>query len=73
MDSQRPTRRPDIQRVSDFQDLARFKQCLVQDKYYDYFVFFPIDENRVPNTANRFLFSGDEIAEDILGKFFSGP
>ncbi|CEJ61955.1 hypothetical protein PMG11_10471 [Penicillium brasilianum] len=75
MDSQRPTRRPDPQRVSDFQDPAKFKQCLGQGKYYDdYFAFFQneIGENGVPNTVNKYLFSGDETAEDMLCRFFSG-
>lgn len=76
LDSQRPTRRPDIQRVSDFQDPEKFKQCLGQGEYYDdYFAFFQneIGENGVLNTVNKYLFSGDETAEDMLRRFFSGP
>lgn len=63
VDSQRSTRRPDSQRVSDFRDPVKFKECLVQGEYYDdYFAFFQkeIGDNGVPNTVNKFLFSGDD-------------
>jgi hypothetical protein len=76
MDSQRPTQQPDPQRVSDFQDPAKFRECLGQGKHYDdYFALFQneIGENGVPNTVNKYLFSGDETAEDMLRRFFSGP
>ncbi|KAJ5455992.1 uncharacterized protein N7458_004256 [Penicillium daleae] len=75
MDSQRPTRRPDTQRVQDFQDPAKFKQYLGQGKYYDdYFAFFQneISKDGVPNTVNKYLFEGDDRAEEMLRRFFSG-
>lgn len=59
----------------DFQDPAKFKECLGQGIYYDdYFAFFQneIGEHGVPNTANKFLFGGNERAEDMLRRFFSG-
>ncbi|KAJ5807952.1 hypothetical protein N7474_009221 [Penicillium riverlandense] len=74
-DSQRPTRNPDINRVLDFTDPAKFKKCLGKGKYYDdYFLFFQreIGRNGVPNTVNDFLFKGDERAEDMLRRFFGG-
>lgn len=75
MDSQRPSRPPNVQRVLDFQDPAKFKQCVGQGIYYDdYFAFFQkeIVEHGVPNTVNKFLFEGDGMAEDMLRRFFSG-
>ncbi|KAF3401580.1 Oxidoreductase AflY [Penicillium rolfsii] len=75
MTSQRPSRRPDIQRVLDFQDPAKFKECLGQGTYYDdYLAFFQkeIDKHGAPNTVNKFLFGGDEIAEEMFRRFFSG-
>lgn len=42
--------------------------------YNDYCAFFQkeIGENGVPKTVNKFLFSGDDRAEDMLCRFFSG-
>ncbi|KAJ6005221.1 hypothetical protein N7451_003165 [Penicillium sp. IBT 35674x] len=75
VDSQKSTRPPNARVVSDFADPEKFKLFLGQGKYYDdYFAYFQneISENGVPSTVTEFLFKGDERAEDMLQRFFSG-
>ncbi|KAJ5934084.1 hypothetical protein N7466_003631 [Penicillium verhagenii] len=73
--SQRPTRPPDARRVSDISDPEKFKLFLGKGKYYDdYFAYFQkeISHHGVPRTVHEHLFKGDERAEDMLQRFFSG-
>lgn len=73
--SQRPTRKPDADRVLKFADPAMFKLCLGKGRYYDdYLSFFQreISIKGVPVTVNEFLFTGEPMAEDMLCRFFSG-
>jgi hypothetical protein len=52
-----------------------FKLCLGQGKYYDdYFSFFQheISIKGVPATVNKYLFTEEPMAEDMLCRFFSG-
>lgn len=73
--SQRSTRPPDRPRVLDMHTPRGFKKYLGSGKYYDdYFAFFQseIGRNGVAKTVNEFLFKGDEIAEDMFQRFFSG-
>ncbi|KAJ5278584.1 hypothetical protein N7478_003956 [Penicillium angulare] len=75
VDSQRPNRPPDAVRVSDMSSPVHFHKYLGKGKYYDdYFAFFQneISRNGVPNTVNEFLFKGDDRAEDLFQRFFSG-
>lgn len=73
--SQRSTRPPDEPRVLDMNTPQGFKKYLGSGKYYDdYFAFFQneIARNGVAKTVNEFLFKGDERAEDMFQRFFSG-
>lgn len=75
IDSQRPIRPPDARRVSDLADPFKFRAFLGQGKYYDdYFAFFQneISAKGLQSTVNEYLFKGDERAEDMLQRFFSG-
>jgi hypothetical protein len=52
-----------------------FKLCLGQGKYYDdYFSFFQheISIKGVPATVNKYLFTEEPMAEDMLCRFFGG-
>ncbi|KAJ5106109.1 hypothetical protein N7456_002784 [Penicillium angulare] len=75
IDSQRPTRPPDVVRVLDMSNPVHFRKYLGRGNYYDdYFAFFQneISRNGVSNTVNEFLFKGDDRAEDLFQRFFSG-
>jgi hypothetical protein len=53
----------------------KFQTFLGKGKYYDdFFAFFQkeIAEKGVPDTVNEYLFKGDNRAEDMLRRFFSG-
>ncbi|KAJ5630159.1 hypothetical protein N7528_003816 [Penicillium herquei] len=74
-DSQKSTRPADPRRVLDFAQPANFRKYLGKGDYYDdYFAFFQneIARHGVAVTVNEFLFKGDDRAEDMFQRFFSG-
>ncbi|KAJ5718953.1 hypothetical protein N7493_007408 [Penicillium malachiteum] len=73
--SQKSTRPADPRRVLDFAQPANFRKYLGKGDYYDdYFAFFQdqISRHGVARTVNDFLFKGDDRAEDMFQRFFSG-
>ncbi|KAL2819630.1 hypothetical protein BDW59DRAFT_151302 [Aspergillus cavernicola] len=61
--------------VVELQDRAFFKQCIGDLSYYDSFVRFFQDEiaqRGIPDVVNEYLFQGDDISDDILGRMHSG-
>lgn len=73
--SQRPTRPPDAGRVLDLADPVKFRTFLGKGRYYDdFFAFFQkeISTKGWHATVNEYLFRGDDRAEDMMRRFFSG-
>ncbi|KAJ5574417.1 hypothetical protein N7450_008316 [Penicillium hetheringtonii] len=73
--SQRPTRPPNTRFVSDLANPIKFRECLGDEKHYeDFFMFFQkeIATKGLHDTIYQYLFNGDEIAEYMLRRFFSG-
>ncbi|KAL2867493.1 questin oxidase family protein [Aspergillus lucknowensis] len=61
--------------VVQLKDRAFLKQCIGDLSYYDSFVRFFQDEiaqRGVPDVVNEYLFKGDDISNDILGRMHSG-
>ncbi|KAL2850275.1 hypothetical protein BJY01DRAFT_261727 [Aspergillus pseudoustus] len=61
--------------VSQMKGRAFFKQCIGDLSYYDSFIRFfqdEIAERGIPDVVNEYMFKGDDIAEDILGRMHSG-
>lgn len=61
--------------VNDMHDPSRFKAYLGQeDRYHDFLNFFKkeIDAKGWQNVLNEYLFAGDERAEDMLVRCYSG-
>ncbi|KAL4917425.1 hypothetical protein BDW62DRAFT_201857 [Aspergillus aurantiobrunneus] len=61
--------------VVQLRDRTFFKQCIGDLSYYDSFLRFFQDEiaqRGVPDVVNEYLFSGDEVSNDILGRMHSG-
>lgn len=73
MESQKPINPPDIEKVHDFSDPAKFKALMGRGKYYsEYYAFFQeeVRRNGVAKTIEEFLFKGDERGEDMFRRFF---
>ena len=71
--SKLPEARKDIS--EDMKSPEQFKKFLGKGKYYSEFLFFfkkEMADKGWENVLNEFLFSGDERAEDLLGRVFAG-
>ncbi|PWY79642.1 hypA-like protein [Aspergillus heteromorphus CBS 117.55] len=72
---QRPALPVDNAVVRSLHDKEHFGKCLGREKHYSNFLAFfqqEIDEKGVEKVLNEHLFSGDEIAEDMLERMFGG-
>ncbi|KAL9118256.1 MAG: hypothetical protein Q9187_005201 [Circinaria calcarea] len=61
--------------AEDLHDPANFQECLGNERYYhDYLVFFQneIDKKGVEEVINDYLLKGNERAEDLLVRTYSG-
>ncbi|KKK21810.1 hypothetical protein P175DRAFT_0544167 [Aspergillus ochraceoroseus IBT 24754] len=64
-----------VSTVLQLKDRSFFQQCLGDLSYYDSYVRFFQDEiaqRGIPDVVNEYLFQGDEISDDILGRMHSG-
>lgn len=75
MTSQKPMNPPNVEKVHDFSDPAKFKALTGRGKYYsEYYAFFEeeVRRNGVAKTIEEYLFKGDERGEDMFRRFFGG-
>jgi hypothetical protein len=72
---QRSVQKPDEKVVQDFEDEQKFKAELGNEKSYaDFLAFFQrqIELTGWKDVVNKFLFAGDETADDLLVRTFAG-
>jgi Questin oxidase-like len=73
---QRPAEKLEEEVVQEMHDPAKFKECLGKEEFYhDFVVFFQkeMESKGWEAVVNEYLFKGDERAEDMLVRTFSGP
>lgn len=61
--------------LADLTTPENFKKYLGNQKYYpDFLVFFQdqIEEKGWENVLNQYIFAGDELADDMLGRLYAG-
>ncbi len=66
---------PIVADLIDLKDPVRFKECIGKDEcYYDFLRFFEdeVAEKGVPAVVNEYVFKGDERADDIFCRMFTG-
>jgi hypothetical protein len=72
---QRPAVKLEEKVIQEMHDLAKFKKCLGKEQYYhDFLVYFQneIVEKGWEQVLNEYLFKGDDRADDLLVRTFSG-
>jgi hypothetical protein len=72
---QRPAQKLEERVVQEMHDPAKFKECLGKEKYYhDFLVYFQkeMEGKGWEQVLNEYLFKGDERADDLLVRTFSG-
>lgn len=72
---QRPLKPLDGAILTELHNLEKFSSCLGKEKYYhDFMVFFQEEMARSgwQEVVNRYLFAGDEVADDMLARVFAG-
>lgn len=73
--SQKPAAVPNSQRVHNFRDPSQFQACVGKGQYYnDYYAFFQeeVERKGMAQTANEYIFKGDERGEEMFRRFFGG-
>ncbi|KAK4898897.1 hypothetical protein LTR27_003628 [Elasticomyces elasticus] len=61
--------------ATDMHDAEKFKSYLGKEQYYhDFMVFFQdeMEKTSMPEVVNKYLFAGDEKADDLLCRVFAG-
>lgn len=72
---QRPSKKPQTSIVEELHDPKKFKKYLGPDRYYnDFLEFFQerIKEEGWQSVLNKYVFAGDERADDMLVRMFAG-
>jgi len=66
---------PIVAELIDLKDPVRFRECLGKNEYYyDYLRFFEdeVANKGVPAVVEEYMFKGDELANDIFCRMFTG-
>ncbi|KAA8643044.1 questin oxidase family protein [Aspergillus tanneri] len=72
---QRPALPADQTVIQSLYDKAEFQKCLGRHKNYPNFLAYfqqEMERKGVENVINEYLFSGDELAENLLSRLFGG-
>ncbi|KAL4893208.1 hypothetical protein BDV59DRAFT_33405 [Aspergillus ambiguus] len=73
MVSQKPSNPPNVEKVHDFSNPAKFKALMGKGKYYsEYYAFFEDEVRRkgVAKTIEEYIFKGDERGEEMFRRFW---
>ncbi|KAG2413445.1 hypothetical protein HFD88_002634 [Aspergillus terreus] len=73
MVSQKPVNAPNVEKVHELSDPAKFKALMGRGKYYsEYYAFFEdeVRRNGAPKTIEEYVFKGDERAEEMFRRFW---